>query len=106
MTYKAGTAFITVAPSFDNFQAAVEKEVRKLGAFHVKLYVDLDVAAAETQLTALSAPRKVKIDVEVDAKQAQAEIDKLDRKHPTVHVDVEVDEKEAEKNIGHFARTF
>ena len=100
MAYKAGNAFITVAPSFEGFQEKVKAFVKTLP--DVNLGLDLDAAKAEAEIEKVTRPRKTKVEVEADTKEAEAEVEKVTRPRKT-KVEVEADTKKAKKDIGAFA---
>lgn len=75
MAYKAGNAFITVAPSLDGFETKIRAEVAKIKDLRVHVKVD------------------------VDAKQAQAALDKLDLRDLTITAKVVLDDAAAKAKL-------
>ena len=76
MSYKAGSAFITVAPSFDNFQKDIEAEIKRIGPQSIDITADTTKAKAEIDKL---RNKTVRVKVDVDTTKAATDLDRVGR---------------------------
>lgn len=90
MAYRAGTAFVAVAPSLRGFQTKIAAEAKKLRPIDVPVNIQVDDGKARAQLDALTRSRDVTINANADTGKARAEIDAVARnRRSTINVNAD-----------------